>query len=195
MFKVGHHSFLFQWTICFLEYLVFFPCFSFCCSVIVGTGLFTLDIVPNFRQTDPIMLVKRVWPGKCTLGVMAQMTFKIVSRGCQQSDRYFFLINHKRNKTTWNSRASGRKRANDSWGDITFARSCCGQTHFQRHPRKCCSWLNLNLHSVSIFLLSLTPAPLPRHTNYLTQQMLRSDCLQCSDAQITNSVSLAWPWI
>lgn len=146
-----------------------------------------------------MMLVKRVWPCKCTMGVNSRGSDDGDIQNCVQrlhtQGQIFFLINHKRNKTTWNSGVSGRKRVNDSWGDITFARSCCGQTHFQPHSRKCCSWLNLNLHSVFIFLLSLTPDSQPRHTNYLTQQMLRSDCLQYSEAQITNTVTSAWPWI
>lgn len=69
MFKVGIIHFYSNELPVFLR--ICFSCCSFYCSVIVGIGLFTLDVVPNFRQKDPIMLIKGVWPCKCTMGVIS----------------------------------------------------------------------------------------------------------------------------
>lgn len=117
---------------------------------------------------------------------MAQMTMTLDKNSVQRLNKCFH-IDH---KETYEYLQESR------WfigAHITFARSCCIQSYFQRHSCKCCFWLNLNLHSVFIFLLILTLATKPRHTNYLTQQMLRSNCQQYTEAQITNTfTNMVW---
>lgn len=106
----------------------------------------------------------------------------VVSRGPDDSDvkqkkkclnremTDIFPCKSQRNKTTQNLRVSGRRRVNCSWGDTS---------QLQDHAVDILSSSdyhgNVVLGLTLIFLLSLTLDKEPRHTNYLTQQVLRSD--------------------